>query len=216
MKVKKGIVFISGLTVMALGIALSTVSGLGISPLNSLAFVISSLTEIEMGYITMAMYIFYVLLEIPIKGSKFQKTDLLQIPVAILFGFLVNWTKALMSNMICSDYWQSLLCSIFSAVLIAIGTTMYIVPKAAIQAPEGLILAICERWHLKFSHVKTGFDLASVLLAAVGGLIFSGHIIGIREGTLIAAVGVGICVEISNRTLIPRLRDWCFQKEGFV
>ncbi len=206
---KRGIIFLAGLLLLAFGIAVSTISGLGVSPLNCLAFVISQILNTQMGYITAALYIVYVLIEIPIKGKNFKATDLLQIPVAILFGLFVNWTKTLVSGITCAFYWQSLLCTLISIVLIAAGTTIYVIPNLVYQAPEGLIMAICDRWHLKFGNVKTGFDVTIVVIAFIVSLIFTHSIIGIREGTLIAAIGVGLCVGFLSKNLKPALTAWC-------
>lgn len=202
--------FFVGLLVLAFGIAFSTVSGLGISPLNCLAFVAGELTGIQMGYVTMALYIVYVLLEIPIKGKNFRAADLLQVVVAIVFGFFVNWTKSAVSGIPCPNYAVQLLYTAISIVLIAAGTTIYVIPKLVYQAPEGLILAICGRWNLKFGHVKSGFDVTVVVIAFLVGVIFGGRVIGIREGTLLAAVGVGLMVSFFSRNLKPALERFCY------
>lgn len=203
--IKKAVLFFGGLLILALGIAFSTVSGLGISPLNCLAFVLGEITGTQMGYVTMILYVVYVLLEIPVKGKTFRAADLLQIPVAIVFGLLVNWTKSGLSFLVCSNYIQRLLCCAVSIVMIAAGTTIYVIPKLALQAPEGLILAICGRWNLKFGTVKSCFDVTVVAIAFLVGILCKGQVIGIREGTLLAAIGVGLVVNVCNRTIKPAL-----------
>lgn len=202
-------VFFLGLLTLAFGIAFSTVSGLGISPLNCLAFVISEISHIQMGYVTMLLYVVYVLVEIPIKGKSFQPTDLLQIPVAVIFGFFVNWTKSAVSGIQCPNYIVRLMFTLLSIVLIAAGTTLYVIPKLALQAPEGLILAICSRWGGKFGHVKLGFDVTIVILAVLTGLVFAGRVIGVREGTVLAAVGVGLMVNFFSKNLKVAAERFC-------
>lgn len=212
--IKRIALFFAGLLILAFGIAFSTVSGLGISPLNCLAFVIGELAGIQMGYVTMALYIVYVLLEIPIKGKNFRAADLLQVPVAIVFGFFVNWTKSAVSGFPCPGYAVRLLYTALSIVLIAAGTTIYVIPRLVYQAPEGLILAICGRWNLRFGHVKSGFDVTIVVIAFLVSMIFGGHVIGIREGTLLAAVGVGLMVSLFSRKLKPALERFCYGAEN--
>lgn len=202
---KKAVLFFGGLLILSSGIVFSTVSGLGVSPLNCLAFALGEIFGIEMGYITMLLYFVYVFIEFLIKGKNFRAADLLQIPVAILFGLLVNFTKSCLSFIVCVNYVQKLLCCAISIVMIAAGTTIYVIPQLALQAPEGLILAICERWNFRFGTVKSCFDMAIVVLAFIAGILFKGQIIGIREGTLLAAVGVGVVVNVCNRSLKPVL-----------
>lgn len=206
--IKKIILFVAGLLILSLGIAFSAVSGLGISPLNCLAYVLGETSGVQMGYMTMVLYIIYVLIEIPIKGKEFRIFDLLQIPVAILFGFFVNWTRSGLAVVVCTNYIQRLLCCLISIVMIAAGTTIYVVPHLTYQAPEGLIMAICGRWDKKFGTVKTCFDVAVVAAAVLVGLLFNGTVIGIREGTLFAAFGVGMVVNVFHRTLLPWAERW--------
>lgn len=212
-ELKRITVFLLGLLVLAFGIAVSTVSGLGISPLNCLAYVIGEIAGVQMGYITMILYVVYVFIEFLIKGRDFRGADLLQIPVAILFGFFVNWTKGCLSVFVCTNYFQRILCTFLSVILIAAGTTIYVVPKLVYQAPEGLIMAICGRWHQKFGTVKAGFDITIVVLAFLAGVFLGGGVMGIREGTLFAAFGVGLCVNFFGKTLKPWLEQLICKEE---
>lgn len=59
-------------------------------------------------------------------------------------------------------------------------------------AGEGLVLAICKVTPFKFGNVKVAFDVTLVLTAILIGLISRGQILGVREGTVTAAVFVGL------------------------
>ena len=41
------------------------------------------------------------------------------------------------------------------------------------------------------ANVKNGFDITSISLAALISLVCTGGIVGLREGTVLAALGVG-------------------------
>ncbi|NLO85174.1 MAG: hypothetical protein GX096_07090 [Clostridiales bacterium] len=194
------LVYMAGLLSLAFGVSISTISGLGISPLNVMAFVISQISMVEMGYVTMGVFAVYILIEIAIKGKSFKSFDLLQFACAVLFGYFVNWTKALLSGIVVDHYLLQLLSILISTVLIALGTTLYVSAHIVPQAPEGLILAICERWNQEFATVKLWFDITSVVLSALISLVFMHGIIGIREGTLIMAVLVGVVVKLLTKT----------------
>ncbi len=188
---KKLFVCLAGMFILALGIAVSTRTGLGISPLNSLSFVIGELTGIQMGTVTMILYCIYVLIEAVIKGRDFKAFDLIQIPVAVVFGMFVNFTKSHLVFLNPDNYAVKLLLTLFSAFLIALGTTVYVSANFVSQAPEGLVLAISQKYKLEFANVKNGMDITIVLLALAVSLIFAHKVIGIREGTIITALLVG-------------------------
>lgn len=203
---------IFGLFILASGISLSTITGLGISPLNAVSFVLSEITGIEMGYCTILLFTFYVVLEIPIKGKSFKMIDFLQIITAVIFGCFVNWTKGFLSDVVIDSYFVAIIITLISTVLIAAGTQIYVIGKILTQATEGLILAICERWHLKFADVKNYMDILSVVVAALISFVFTGKIIGIREGTLIAALGVGRVVALLNKGFKQKLEALCWNE----
>jgi uncharacterized membrane protein YczE len=62
-------------------------------------------------------------------------------------------------------------------------------------------------FHTKFGNTKIAFDVTLVLIAAALSFIFLGKIIGVREGTLAAALLVG---QISKLCLkhYGRLGEW--------
>lgn len=201
---KKIIVCLLGMFILALGIAVSTRTGLGISPLNSLSFVIGEIFGFPMGNVTMVLYCVYVLIEMFIKGKDFKAVDLVQIPVAIIFGTFVNFTKSYLTFLIPENYAVKILLTLLSAFLIALGTTIYVSANFVSQAPEGLILAIVQKYHLKFANVKNGMDITIVLLALIVSLIFAHKVIGIREGTFITALLVGRIIALIDpvRTIV--------------
>lgn len=162
----------------------------------------------------MMLFIFYVILEIPIKGKKFHISDCLQIVCAVVFGYFVNWTKSLLSGIVIESYLLKIVFTLISTVLIAVGTQVYVIGKILTQATEGLILAICDRWNLRFADVKNYMDITSVVLAAIISLIFTGKIIGIREGTVIAAFGVGRVVALLNKGFLQKMNTLCWGKDN--
>lgn len=204
------IVYVTGLLVLAMGVSVSTITGLGISPLNVLAYVVSQLVGTQMGYITMAVFFMYILIELAIKGRDFRFIDLLQFAVAVLFGYFVNWTKLAITGFVLDSYPLKFAFTLVSACLIALGTTLYVSASIVPQAPEGLILAICRRWGFKFASVKEGFDIISVTLSAAISFAFSRRIIGIREGTLIMALLVGVLVSLLGKQFRPWVERFCF------
>lgn len=61
-----------------------------------------------------------------------------------------------------------------------------------VLAGEGVVLAICQVIPVKFGYMKVGFDVTLVVTACVLSLVFTHSLQGVREGTVAAALMVGL------------------------
>ena len=68
---------------------------------------------------------------------------------------------------------------------------------------EGMALALCQLIPIKFGYVKIMVDVSLVVIAAALSLIFLHGLQGVREGTVAAAVFVGMLAKQLNRFMIP-------------
>ena len=59
--VKKALIYVTGLLFMAFGVAFSVNSSLGVSPVNSLPYVISRITGLDLGNCVIGIFAFYIL-----------------------------------------------------------------------------------------------------------------------------------------------------------
>lgn len=73
----------------------------------------------------------------------------------------------------------------------ALGVSMEVAAKLITTAGEGIVLAICKVAPVKFGNMKMAFDLTLVALSVILSFLFLGHLDGVREGTVPAAVLVG-------------------------
>ena len=87
---KRWLLLCVGLFVMAFGVAFSIKGGLGTSPISSLPYVISRITPLTVGTATIAMHVTLILLQILLLRRRYQLIQLLQLPVALLFGMLTD------------------------------------------------------------------------------------------------------------------------------
>ena len=75
--------------------------------------------------------------------------------------------------------------------LYVISTYNWIFARFAILPPEGAVLAFIGRWGGSFGTLRSGADCFLVALAVLLSFYFFGELRGIREGTVIAALGGG-------------------------
>ena len=76
--VKKALIYVTGLLFMAFGVAFSVNSSLGVSPVNSLPYVISRITGLDLGNCVIGIFAFYILVQILLLRKKFRPIDLTQ------------------------------------------------------------------------------------------------------------------------------------------
>lgn len=196
------VILVIGLFIMALGVALSVKANLGTSPISSVPYVYSLGFPFTMGIITIVMNVVFILLQIVLLRKEYQPIQLLQLPVAILFGFFTDLTLSLVSSKILvSNYlFQWILC-LLSCLIIAFGVYLQVKAKVIYLAGEGLSLAISKTFHKEFGKVKVAFDCALVTIGFISSFLWLHTIQGIREGTITAALLVGTIVRFYSKKL---------------
>lgn len=183
---------LAGLAVMALGVALSIKAELGTSPISSVPYVSGLISGLSVGTTTIIVNSLFVLAQILMLRSQYDWYQLLQIPVAIVFGLMIDMFSLLMGDIVLSSYIQQWIFCAAGIIFVALGVSMEVTAELITTAGEGLVLAICQVTSFKFGNVKVAVDVTLVILAAAASLLVLGELAGVREGTAAAAVLVGL------------------------
>ena len=181
-----------GLAVMALGVAFSIKASLGTSPISSFPYVTSRISGLSVGTTTIIVNTFFVLIQIPILRNRYQWFQLLQFPAVIVFGLLIDAGGALIQGITFADYFQQWLLCVIGILLVGLGVSLEVAAGLVTTAGEGVVLAICQVFPIKFSTVKIAFDVTLVCISILTSFLFLGGLEGIREGAVAAAVCVGL------------------------
>lgn len=190
-----------GLLIMAFGVAFSIKAGLGTSPISSLPYVVSLFTPLTVGVATIAMHCVLILLQILLLRRNYHPIQLTQLPVAILFGYLTDFAVWALQPIPVTSYPESVLLCLVGILLVGVGVSCEVNAGLVTLAGEGLILAVCQTFRLPFPRIKVCFDCTLVILSIILGLIFLGHLAGVREGTVAAAICVGLVSKQATRLL---------------
>ena len=202
-------IYTLGLLILAFGIALAVNSKLGVSPVSSLPYVASLITNISLGTCTTVIYGLYILLQM-VLSRKFQPALLLQLVFSTIFGWFVDGAKFLLGDFCLPTYLGQLAMLAASILLIGFSLVLYIDVQLAPMPAEGLVGCISAKNGKPFSSMKTAFDCTSVLVAAVLSLLFLGRLTGIREGTVLTALLVGKTMGTLRKFVGPWIRKLCF------
>ncbi|MBQ0125262.1 MAG: hypothetical protein KBS59_02940 [Clostridiales bacterium] len=228
--IKKFFCYVIGLLIIALGINVAKMSSLGISPASSVPRAVEVISEssdkipdITLGTTTIIVYVVLVLLQILILRRNFKIINLLGIPVALVFGKMVDFVgidpKAFGHLLVNfprpESYVMKLVYMLASLVIIGLGVFLYLRPKWIPMPPEGLAGAISQVSGKKFGDCKTAVDSSLIVIALILQLIFLGGFssftganVVVREGTVISAVCVGQAVKIFTKLLGEKLEGW--------
>ena len=203
-------VYAVGLLFMAFGVAFSVNSGLGVSPVNSLPYVVSLVLGVDMGSCVIAVFCCYVLVQIVIYRRDFKWVNLTQILFSTLFGYFVDFAKAVVGDFALPTYPGQLIMLAVSMVFVALGVCLYMDAGLVNMPMEGMTNAIAERIVKKpFHDVKVAVDCLAVAAAILLSFVGLGGLEGIREGTLLCALLVGKMMKPMQKVLAPLVARLC-------
>ena len=105
-KIYRGFFYAAGLLILALGITLNTKTGLGVSPIISVAFCVSDIWNLNFGNITLALYTLFIVVEMLLHVSHHTGSlkalllkDILQLPLSLVFTRFLNIFGALIPDL---------------------------------------------------------------------------------------------------------------------
>ncbi len=199
--IERCIIFLIGLFMMSFGIAFSIKASLGTSPISSVPYVTSYISGLSVGETTIIINILFIILQIVILRKKYDLFQLFQIPVLILFGMMIYFSQSLIKDITYTNYFQQWILCIIGILMVGVGVSIEVMAKLVTTPGEGLVLAICKVFPVKFGNIKIAFDITLVLISLTTILIYLGHLEGLREGTIIAAIFVGGYSKISKQAI---------------
>lgn len=201
--------YITGMLVLAFGIILNTKSGLGVSPLISISFVASHILNQNFGDMTLVLYSSYIIIEIVIhllqKKYKNILFDLLQFPVSLVFTRVMNLFGGFIPELSteCQGlFWGSLLGRIIALlvafILTGLGIVLTVNVKIIPNPGDGVVSTVADYAGKNIGFMKNVFDVTSVIISTIVGILLLGKPVGIGIGTLLAAILVGRIVALFN------------------
>ena len=204
------LVYILGLFCLAVGVALSVNANLGISPVNSLPYVVSKILGTAMSTCVIGIFSFYILLQIVILRKEFKPIHLTQLIFSTIFGYFVDFAKAVVGDFALPTYPGQLIMLAVSMVFVALGVCLYMDAGLVNMPMEGMTNAIAERIVKKpFHDVKVAVDCLAVVAAILLSFVGLGGLEGIREGTLLCALLVGKMMKPMQKVLAPLVARLC-------
>ncbi len=198
---KRTVYLCAGLFLMAFGVAFSIKANLGTSPISSVPYVVSLFSTLTVGNLTILLHCILIAMQILILRNDYRPTQLLQLLIAVIFGYLTDFAIWVLQEITYTAYWQQWLLCMTGIIVLATGVSIEVNAKLVPLAGEGFSLAMCQKLPIKFSTMKILCDVGLVLTACILSFLFLGRLEGVREGTIAAAVLVGVIVRYINKPM---------------
>ena len=214
--INRFIFYIAGLIVLAIGITMNTQTNLGVTPIISVPFIISSLTGMNFGNMTLIVYCIFALVEMILhcyhvlvaKENLNLKAllikDLLQVPVSIVFTRFLNLFKAVLPE-VDNNLPLQLSYLALAIILTGIGAAMSLNMRIIPNPGDGIVQALSDTTKLHgrkgkgIGFCKNCFDIFNFCLTFIIGILSGHFLLGLGIGTVCAMIGVGRVIYIFNR-----------------
>ena len=199
--IKRICLFTVGLFIMSLGVAFSIISMLGTTPISSISYSLTLITNINIGITTFIFNAALIFIQMIILRSRFRKKRLLQFINCVMFGYFTDLALYIVSFVpFDNSILGSVLFLIISIFLIAFGIFVYMPANIAPLPGEGCVEAVAIVTNWRFSTIKIAFDATMVIISLILCGLFYTNIFGaVNVGTVISAFMVGFTLrQISN------------------
>lgn len=201
--------FIAGLYFLSLGIVLIVASTLGTTPISSVNYVVTLHTPITLGTATFLINVLLIagqfwLIRSGLGTRKDRIEILLQLPFSLVFSIFIDINMAFIGSIEPTSYPMALAMLGAGCLSQATGVVLELKPNVAIMSAEGFVKYAARRYNKDFGRLKVIFDVVLVSSALLLGIACSGHIEGVREGTVIAALSTGFIVSFLSRHVFTR------------
>lgn len=188
--VRRTVIFLVGLALNSLGVALVTKASLGTSPISSIPwipYVLSLNFSASLGMFTILFSLLLIALQLILLRKQFRPVQLLQIPVSLLFGYLIDGAMMLLALFSPNQYASQLGCLILGCVVLGVGVYLEVLADIVMLPGEAFVRAVTVCAKTEFGKTKIAFDVSMTVIAGVLSFVFAARLDGVGVGTIIAA-----------------------------
>lgn len=198
--IKNYALFLIGLFIASMGVALSAKAGLGTSPVASVPYSVSLVNHaLTFGWWLNMWSVLQIAVQIALLRKKCKPVEIIiQTVLAFVYGYLTDFSCKLISGLQANSYIMQFALMILSCFVLGFGIWIQFKGGVAMLPGEAMNRAISEVTGKKYENIKIFFDVLYIVVAAAICFIFIGKLEGVREGSIIAAVLIGNIIKLYN------------------
>ena len=198
--IKNYALFLIGLFIASMGVALSAKAGLGTSPVASVPYSVSLVNHtLTFGWWLNMWSVLQIAVQIALLRKKCKPVEIIiQTVLAFVYGYLTDFSCKLISGLQANSYIMQFALMILSCFVLGFGIWIQFKGGVAMLPGEAMNRAISEVTGRKYENIKIFIDVLYIIVAAAICFIFIGKLEGVREGNIIAAVLIGNIIKLYN------------------
>ena len=227
--------YLLGLLVLALGLTLNTKVGLGVSPIISVSFSVSTIWGFNFGNTTLVLYALFVIAQIALHLFQYRRSsagpegeqlapskridlrtalllDVLQFPLSLIFTRVLNlfsgWIPDLQrayAGAFPGSLAGRLLFLCLAIALTGVGAAASLNMRLVPNPGDGIVQAIADTVGKGVGFTKNCFDVCNISVTLAISFAFAGRLTGVGVGTVVAVVGVGRVIAAFNHIFGRRM-----------
>lgn len=231
----RALFYLLGLLVLALGLTLNTKVGLGVSPIISVSFSVSTIWGFYFGNTTLALYALFVIAQIALHLFQYRRScagpegerlapskridlrtalllDALQFPLSLVFTRVLNlfssWIPDLQrayAGAFPGSLAGRLLFLCLAIALTGVGAAASLNMRLVPNPGDGIVQAIADTVGKGVGFTKNCFDVCNISVTLAISFAFAGRLTGVGVGTVVAVVGVGRVIAAFNHIFGRRM-----------
>ena len=198
--IKNYALFLIGLFIASMGVALSAKAGLGTSPVASVPYSVSLVNHtLTFGWWLNMWSVLQIAVQIALLRKKCKPAEIIiQTVLAFVYGYLTDFSCKLISGLQANTYIMQFALMILSCFVLGFGIWIQFKGGVAMLPGEAMNRTISEVTGKKYENIKIFFDVLYIIVAAAICFNFIGKLEGVREGSIIAAVLIGNIIKLYN------------------
>lgn len=205
---KRYLVTIIGFIIVGIAAAFTIKANIGIGAYDAVAKSISDITDIQVGTMTIVINTSCVVGQIIVLKKDFKLINLLQVPLSVLLGVVINFVYYNLLTFTFDSYILGIVMYTLASLVCAFGVSVVMAVNEVTLALEGFCLALSGLVHIDFAKLRQYADFLSIIIVIVLTLIFKIPF-NIGLGTIIGAIIFGPAIGIYMKILVP-----LFKKAG--
>ena len=196
--IKNYTLFLIGLFIASMGVALSAKAGLGTSPVASVPYSVSLVNHaLTFGWWLNMWSVLQIAVQIALLRKKCKPVEIIiQTVLAFVYGYLTNLSCFLIKSLEVKNYGWQLFYMFLGCIVLAFGIWIQLKGNVAMLPGEAMNRAISTVTGRRYENIKIFFDIFYIAASAVICLVFLHELKGVREGSIIAAVLVGNIIKL--------------------
>ena len=203
--------YLAGLLILAFGLTMNVMTGLGVSPIISVSYVASEITGIAFADATFILYALFVIAELLIHLrlrclTRMQLIkDVAQLPLSLLFTRFLALFQAILPDLSSSAMAIRLLALMLAVIATGVGAASTLSMRLIPNPGDGIVQAFADLFRRPVGMMKNIIDGVNVCISLILGLALLSRIAGIGAGTVLSFLGVGRIVALYNATIGKRI-----------